>query len=101
MTFSHLLILSAIIFVIGLYGALTRKSAIQMYMSIELMFNAVNLNFITFAYFSEKINLQAHIFVLFIITVAAVEAAAGLAIILALYKHKKTTNADKANILKH
>lgn len=101
MSLSHLLILSAIIFIIGFYGALTRKSAIQMYMSIELMFNAVNLNFITFAHFSEQINLQAHIFVLFIITVAAVEAAAGLAIILALYRHKNTTDVNKADTLKH
>ncbi len=102
MTISSFLILSCLLFSIGLYGLLTRKSALQMYLALEIMFNAVNLNFLAFAYFSGTlVNLKGQVFVLFIITVAAIEAAVGLSIILALYRYNHSTEIDRFNQLKH
>ncbi|MDV5121249.1 MAG: NADH-quinone oxidoreductase subunit NuoK [Candidatus Scalindua sp.] len=92
------LILSGILFSIGAVGVLIRRNAIVIFMCIELMLNAVNLAFITF---SRQLNsMDGQIFVFFIMTVAAAEAAVGLAIIIAIYRNKATVNVDDINLMK-
>jgi NADH:ubiquinone oxidoreductase subunit K len=95
------LLLSALLFSIGLAGALTRRNAILVLVGIELMLNAANLNFIAFWRFGPKPQaLTGVMFALFSISVAAAEAAVGLAIILAAYRHSRTINLDKMDSLK-
>ena len=97
----YYLIVSAVLFAIGLAGALTRRNAILVLIGIELMLNAANLNFIAFWRFSETpAELTGVLFVLFSIGIAAAEAAVGLALIIAIYRHRKTTNLDEVNELK-
>jgi len=95
---NYYLILSAILFSIGTIGVLTRRNAIVIFMSIELMLNSVNLTLVAFASFMG--DTAGQIFVFFVMAVAAAEAAVGLAIILALFRKKKTVYVDKFNILK-
>src|SRR5437660_2056216 len=93
---SGYLILSAILFAIGLAGALTRRNSIMVLIGIELMLNAANLNFIAFWRFGPNPQaLTGVMFVIFSIAVAAAEAAVGLALIIAIYRHYKTTDVDK------
>jgi NADH:ubiquinone oxidoreductase subunit K len=95
------LLLSALIFSIGLAGALTRRSAILVLIGIELMLNAANLNFIAFwRYQTDSDSLTGIMFVIFSIAVAAAEAAVGLALIIAIYRHYKTVNLDKMTSLR-
>ena len=95
------LLLSALLFSIGLAGALARRSAILVLVGIELMLNAANLNFIAFwRYGPNPIALTGIMFTIFSIAVAAAEAAVGLGIILAVYRHYKTTDVDQINALK-
>src|SRR5881628_242721 len=95
------LLLSAALFAIGLAGALTRRNAIMVLIGIEVMLNAANLNFIAFWRFSENPQaLTGILFVIFSIGVAAAEAAVGLALIIAIHRHYKTTNVDEINSLK-
>lgn len=95
------LILSALLFAIGLAGALTRRNAILVLVGIELMLNAANLNFIAFwRYRPDPDPLVGIMFVIFSIAVAAAEAAVGLAMIIAIYRHYKTINLDKVDSLK-
>ncbi len=92
------LILSAILFTIGVIGVLVRRNAIVIFMSIELMLNAVNLTFIAF---SRHLNsMDGQIFVLMVMVVAAAEVAVGLALIIAVFRLKETVNVDEINILK-
>jgi NADH-quinone oxidoreductase subunit K len=95
---NHYLVLSAIIFALGVTGVLVRKNAIIIFMSIELMLNAVNLAFIAISHFTATIDGQA--FVFFIMTVAAAEVAVGLAIIITIFRNRKSLNIDDINILK-
>jgi len=97
---SHYLILSALLFTIGMFGALTRRNAIGVLMALELMFNAINVSFVAFSRYLPQQMLQGQIFAIFIITVAAAEAAVGLAIILGLYRNFKTINVDEINLMK-
>src|SRR4051794_36531707 len=98
---SAYLLLSAFLFAIGLAGALTRRSAILVLIGIELMLNAANLNFIAFWRFSSNAEqLTGLMFVVFSIAVAAAEAAVGLALIIAIYRHYRTSNIDQINMLK-
>jgi NADH-quinone oxidoreductase subunit K len=98
---SSYLVLSSLLFAIGLAGALTRRNAIIVLIGIELMLNAANLNFIAFWRFSEHPEaLTGMMFVIFSIAVAAAEAAVGLALIITIYRHYKTTNVDEVNTLK-
>ena len=92
------LLLSSLLFSIGLAGALTRRNAILVLIGIELMLNAANLALVAFSRFNDKLDGQVLVF--FIITVAAAEAAVGLGIILAAYRHSKTTDLDQMNSLK-
>ncbi len=95
---THFLILSAILFSIGVVGVLTRRNAIIIFMSIELMLNAVNVSFVAL---SKHLNsMDGQLFVFFIMTVAAAEAGVGLAIIIALYRRRASVNVDELNIMK-
>ena len=94
----YYLILSAFMFIVGVAGVLTRRNAIVVFMSIELMLNSANLTLITFSSFMG--NPVGQLFVFFVMTVAAAEAAVGLAIIIALFRNKQTVNIDEINILK-
>ena len=98
---SGYLLLSAFLFSIGLAGALTRRNAILVLIGIELMLNAANLNFIAFwRYGPHPEALTGFMFAIFSISVAAAEAAVGLSIILAVYRHSRTTNLDQLNSMK-
>ncbi len=92
------LILGAILFSIGAVGVFTQRNALIIYMCIELMLNAVNLTFIAFSRFLN--NLDGHVFVFMIMTVAAAEAAVGLSIIISLFRNKPTVNVDEINLSK-
>ena len=95
------LLLSALLFSIGLGGALTRRNAIIVLIGIELMLNAANLNFIAFWRFGPKPEaFTGVIFAIFSIGIAAAEAAVGLAMVISIYRHHKTTNLDQANSLR-
>jgi len=95
---SYYLIVSVVLFSIGMLGVFTRRNAIVIFMCIELMLNAANLAFIAFSRYLDSIDGQ--IFVFFVMTVAAAEAAVGLGIIIALYRNKETINVDEINIMK-
>jgi NADH-quinone oxidoreductase subunit K len=95
---SHYLAVSAILFVIGTAGVLIRRNAIIIFMSVELMLNAVNLTLIAFSQFLG--DQTGQILVFFVMTVAAAEAAVGLAIIISLFRNKQTVDVTKVNILK-
>ena len=95
---NHALLLSAVLFAIGALGVFLRRNVITVFMCIELMLNAVNLSFVAFS--RSLGTLDAQILVFFVMTVAAAEAAVGLAIILALQRHKDTLDVDAFNVLK-
>ena len=95
---NYYLLLSAVLFVIGVIGVLTRRNAIVIYMSIELMLNAVNLTFIAF---SRHLNdMGGHVFTFMVMAVAASEAAVGLAIIISLFRNRSSVDVDEVNLLK-
>lgn len=91
---SHYLFVAAALFSIGLFGALTRRSAILILISIEIMMNAANLNLIAFWRYSDGTRLTGQLFTFFGIAIAAAEVAVGLAIIIAIYRMNKTTNVN-------
>jgi NADH-quinone oxidoreductase subunit K len=93
------LTLSAVLFVLGVAGFIFRRSVITVFMSIELMLNAVNLSFVTFSYQLKQVN--GHIFTFFVMVVAAAEAAVGLAIILTIFKNRATLNIDDVSSMKN
>lgn len=95
---SAYLLLSAVLFTIGVVGFLLRRNLIVIFMSIELMLNAANLAFVAFSRFLNALDGQ--IFVFFVMAVAAAEAAVGLAIILAVFRTRETVNADEVNMMK-
>ncbi len=94
------LALAAILFAIGIFGVLTRRNAIGILMSLELMFNAVNINLVTFNKFIAPEGLTGQIFAIFVVVVAAAEAVVGLAIVLLLYRNWKGVDIDNINIMK-
>ena len=91
------LVISALLFTIGVTGVLLRRNAIVIFMCVELMLNAVNLTFVALA---QQLGVAGQLFVLFVMAVAAAEAAVGLAIILAIYRHRHTVNLQNINLLK-
>ena len=95
---SHYLILSAALFVIGIIGVMVRRNIIIILMSIELILNAVNINLVAFS--AQLQNTVGQVFALFVISVAAAEAAVGLGIILAFYRNKETINIDEMTIMR-
>ena len=95
---SYYLVLAAILFSIGIASFLIRRNIITIFMSIELMLNAVNLTFVAFAHMWHQV--QGQIFVFFVMVVAAAEAAVGLAIIIAIFRTRQTLNVDQINLMK-
>ena len=91
------LALSAVLFTIGVIGVLTRRNAIIIFMCVELMLNAVNLTFVAFA---RYYGAAGQVFVVFVMTVAAAEAAVGLAIIIAIFRHRQSVDLKNINLLK-
>jgi NADH-quinone oxidoreductase subunit K len=94
----HYLVLSAALFMIGVIGVMVRRNVIVIFMSIELMLNAVNINLAAFSH--QLHNAVGQVFAIFVIAVAAAEAAVGLGIILAYYRNKETLNIDELNIMR-
>ena len=95
---AHYMILSAALFTIGVIGVLVRRNIIIIFMSIELMLNAVNINLVANARHLD--NLVGQVFVVFVIAVAAAEAAVGLGILLAFFRNKETVNIDEINVMR-
>ena len=95
---SYYLILSAFLFALGVIGVVIRRNAIVIFMCIEMMLNAVNLSFVAMA--RQLASLDGQVIVLFVMTVAAAEAAVGLAIIISIFRTRETINVDEVNILK-
>jgi len=95
---THYVMLSAALFIIGVVGVLVRRNLIVIFMSIELILNAVNINLV--AYSQQLQNAIGQVFAIFVIAVAAAEAAVGLGIILAFYRNKETINIDEMNVMR-
>lgn len=95
---SAYVILSAILFTIGTVGVLIRRNLIILLLSIELMFNAANINFVAFSHYFQDVSGQ--VFVVFVLTIAAAEVAVGLAIVIALYRGRATVNVEEFNLMK-
>jgi NADH:ubiquinone oxidoreductase subunit K len=110
LSLNSFLLLSAVLFCIGLYGALAKRNAVAILMSIELMFNAVNIALVAFARFIAPsglitdalppVSTVGQVFTIFIITVAAAEAAVGLAIVLAIYRTRRSINVEDVSLMK-
>ena len=96
----HYLVLSVILFSIGLYGALAKRNAVVILMSIEIMLNAVNIAMVAFSRYIVPLMLTGQVFAVFIMVVAAAEAAVGLAIIIAIYRSRETIDATEINLMK-
>jgi NADH-quinone oxidoreductase subunit K len=97
-TTTHYMVLSAALFTLGVVGVMTRRNVIIVLMSIELMLNAVNINLVAFSH--QLGNAVGQVFAVFVIVIAAAEAAVGLGIILAFYRNKETVNIDEMNLLR-
>ncbi len=108
MSLEGFLVLSAVIFCIGLYGALARRNVIVVLMSLELMFNAVNIALVAFSKYTVPVGVEEHlgrlltgqVFAIFIIAVAAAEVAVGLALAMVVYRNRHTVSIDEINLLK-
>ncbi|MGI5880535.1 MAG: NADH-quinone oxidoreductase subunit NuoK [Syntrophomonadaceae bacterium] len=98
--FTHYLILSTILFGIGMYGVISKRNAVAVLMSVEIMLNAVNINFIAISKFIRSETAIGQLFAIFVIVVAAAEVAVGLALIIAIYRQKKSVNLNDFNLLK-
>lgn len=97
---THYLIVSALLFCLGLYAVLTRRNAVAILMGIELMLNAANVNLIAFNKFTAPGALNGQVFALVVITLAACEAGVGLALVMAAYRNLETIHVDEINIMK-
>ena len=97
-TLTHYLVLASILFLIGVMGVLLRRNVILILLSIELMLNAVNINLVAFSHFLQ--NMTGQVFVFFVMTVAAAEAAIGLAILVVLFRNRETVDVDEINLMK-
>lgn len=98
----HYLVLSSLLFCIGIYGALAKRNAVVILMCIEIMLNAVNIALVAFSRYlaPEVVILTGHVFVIFVMVVAAAEAAVGLAIIMALYRSRRSVDASEIDLMK-
>nr|AUT83171.1 NAD(P)H-quinnone oxidoreductase subunit 4L [Campanula rapunculoides] len=95
----HVLVLSAYLFSVGLYGLITSRNMVRALICLELIFNAVNINFVTFSDFFDSRHLKGSIFTIFVIAIAAAEAAVGLAILSAIYRNRKSIHINQSNLL--
>nr|WCD67025.1 NdhE [Impatiens morsei] len=100
MMLEHGLVLSAFLFSVGIYGLITSRNMVRALMCLELILNAVNINFVTFSYFFDSRQLKGSIFSIFVIAIGAAEAAVGLAIVSSIYRNKKSTHINQFNLLK-
>jgi NAD(P)H-quinone oxidoreductase subunit 4L len=96
----YFLILAAALFCIGIYGLVTSRNAVRVLMSIELMLNAVNLNLMSFSNYVDASGIKGQVFAVFVIAIAAAEAAVGLAIVLSIYRNRDTVDMEQFNLLK-
>ncbi len=98
----HYLVLSAILFCIGLYGAVVKRNTVVVLMCIEIMLNAVNITLVAFSRYlvPESVVLEGQIFVIFVMVVAAAEAAVGLALIVSVYRNRRTVDASEIDLMK-
>ena len=99
-TVHHYLVVSAALFSLGMLGVLTRRNAVNVLMGIELILNSANVNLVAFSRFGMLPNLHGQLFAVFVIVIAAAEVAVALAIVLTLYRLRRTPNLDEADILK-
>lgn len=97
-TIHHYLVLSALLFFIGVFGVLYRRNLIVIFMSVELMLNGVNLSFVTFARYAG--NMDGHVVAFFVMALAAAEAAIGLAILVMLFRNRTTVQADDMSLMR-
>jgi NADH:ubiquinone oxidoreductase subunit K len=99
-TLAHYLMLSALVFALGLYAVVTRRNGVAILMGIELMLNAANINLVAFNKYAAPGALQGQVFALVVITLAACEAAVGLALVLSAYRNLETIYVDEINLMK-
>nr|YP_005097926.1 NADH dehydrogenase subunit 4L [Colocasia esculenta]YP_009145031.1 NADH dehydrogenase subunit 4L [Dieffenbachia seguine]YP_009166658.1 NADH dehydrogenase subunit 4L [Epipremnum aureum]YP_009582480.1 NdhE [Zantedeschia hybrid cultivar]YP_009582486.1 NdhE [Zantedeschia hybrid cultivar]YP_009743642.1 NADH dehydrogenase subunit 4L [Amorphophallus konjac]YP_009829083.1 NADH dehydrogenase subunit 4L [Pistia stratiotes]YP_009861171.1 NADH dehydrogenase subunit 4L [Lasia spinosa]YP_009861425.1 NA len=99
MMFEHVLFLSAYLFSIGIYGLITSRSMVRALMCLELILNSVNINLVTFSDLFDNRQLKGDIFSIFVIAIAAAEAAIGLAIVSSIYRNRKSTRINQSNLL--
>jgi len=97
-TIHHYMVLSAVLFFIGVFGVLFRRNLIVIFMSIELMLNAVNLSFVTFARYTQ--SMDGHVVAFFVMALAAAEAAIGLAILVMIFRNRSTVQADDLSLMR-
>jgi NAD(P)H-quinone oxidoreductase subunit 4L len=100
MQLQYFLLLAAALFCIGIYGLVTSRNAIRVLMSIELLLNSVNLNLMAFSNFLDPSVVKGQVFTVFVIAIAAAEAAVGLAIVLSIYRNRDTVDMEQFNLLK-
>lgn len=100
MPVTYFLVLSALLFSIGIYGVLARANAVLILLSIELMLNAVNINLIAFSAFLKEAGLHGQVFALFVIAVAAAEIGVGLAIVILIFRNRSTVDVDEMSLMK-
>ncbi len=99
-TLNHYLILSALLFSIGVYGLITRNNAFRVLMSIEVILNAININFVAFAHYIDPMMIKGQVFSLFVMAIAAAEAAIGLALLLLIYRNRVNIRMDSFTTMK-
>lgn len=99
MMLEHILVLSAYLFSIGIYGLITSRNMVRALMGLELILNSVNINFVTFSDIFDNRQLRGDIFSIFVITIAAAEAAIGSAIVSSIYRNRKSTRINQSNLL--
>nr|YP_010188014.1 NADH-plastoquinone oxidoreductase subunit 4L [Mazus omeiensis]QZJ45863.1 NADH-plastoquinone oxidoreductase subunit 4L [Mazus omeiensis] len=97
--FEHILVLSAYLFSIGIYGLITSRNMVRALMCLELILNSININFVTFSDIFDNRQLRGDIFSIFIIAIAAAEAAIGPAIVSSIYRNRKSTRINQSNLL--
>nr|YP_009937801.1 NADH-plastoquinone oxidoreductase subunit 4L [Salvia nilotica]YP_009937975.1 NADH-plastoquinone oxidoreductase subunit 4L [Salvia sclarea]YP_010701528.1 NADH-plastoquinone oxidoreductase subunit 4L [Clinopodium euosmum]YP_010974052.1 NADH-plastoquinone oxidoreductase subunit 4L [Salvia deserta]YP_010974226.1 NADH-plastoquinone oxidoreductase subunit 4L [Salvia forsskaolei]YP_010974313.1 NADH-plastoquinone oxidoreductase subunit 4L [Salvia lyrata]WNR56761.1 NADH-plastoquinone oxidoreductase len=95
----HILVLSAYLFSVGIYGLITSRNMVRALMCLELLLNSVNINFVTFSDIFDNRQLRGDIFSIFVITIAAAEAAIGPAIVSSIYRNRKSTRINQSNLL--
>lgn len=100
MQLQYFLVLAAALFCIGIYGLINSRNAVRVLMSVELMLNAVNLNLMAFSNYLDPQDVKGQVFTVFVIAIAAAEAAVGLAIVLAIYRNRDTVDMEQFNLLK-
>ena len=100
MPVSYFLVLSALLFSVGIYGVLARQNAVLILLSIELMLNAVNINLVAFSSMLQEAGLSGQVFALFVIAVAAAEVGVGLAIVILMFRNRQTVDVDEMSLMK-